>query len=140
MPAIRSVQEIAGKWGQVTPQRTQFYEQGVERPLNDWETNTAAAEDAYSQGVQRAAAEGRFGRGVAEAGTEKWRRKATTVGVQRWGPGVQVAEDDFSRGFSRYRDVIEATTLPPRYPRGDPRNMERAATMARALAAARLQG
>lgn len=140
MPAIRSVSEIAGKWGSVTPQRTAYYEQGVERPLNDWETNTAAAEDAYSQGVQRAAAEGRFGRGVAEAGTEKWRRKATTVGVQRWGPGVQVAEDDFSRGFSRYRDVIEATTLPPRYPRGDPRNMERSATMARALAAARLQG
>jgi len=140
MPAIRNISEIASKWGSVTPQRTSFYEAGVQRPLNDWETNASAAEPAYAQGVQRAATEGRFGRGVSEAGTEKWKRKATTVGVQRWGPGVQVAEDDFGRGFSRYRDVIEATTLPPRYPRGDPRNMERAATMARALAEARLRG
>ena len=140
MPKIRSMTDIANKWGSVTPQRTQFYQQGVEKPLNDWEENTMAGEQAYAQGVQQAAAEGRFGRGVSKVGTEKWKKKATTKGVQRWAPGVQGAQDDFAQGFAPYADVIEGTTLPPRYSRGDPRNMERSAAMARALAQARIQG
>jgi len=140
MPKIRSITDIANKWGTVTPQRTQYFQQGVERPLNDWEENTLAGENAYKQGVQQAANEGRFGRGVSKVGTEKWKKKATTVGVQRWAPGVQVAQDEYAKGFGPMAEVIESTDLPPRYPRGDPRNMERSAAMARALAQARIQG
>jgi len=44
-----------------------------------------------------------------------------------------VGGDDYEKGFAPYRDEIEKTALPPRYPRRDPRNIQRVATIAAAL-------
>ena len=133
MPAIRSVSDIARKWTRVTPMRSEDYREGIENPRKDWETETKAAEGAWKEGVARAATEGRFGRGVDEAGTAKWKAKSLAVGVDRWGPGVSLAGPDYERGFAPFRDVIERTTLPPRYAKGDPRNYERVKAMGQAL-------
>jgi hypothetical protein len=46
---------------------------------------------------------------------------------------VQIAKDDYAKGFGPYANVIAATTLPPRYPKGDPRNIERVSAIAQAL-------
>jgi hypothetical protein len=123
--AIRSIDKIARKWASVTPGRTEDYRAGVESPRRDWETATAAAEDTYQQGVQAAIAEKRFGKGVRSAGTDKWSRMAVEKGTQRWGPGVAMAESAYNAGFAPYRDAIERTTLPPRFARRDPRNLNR---------------
>ena len=125
MAAIRSIEKIAKKWATVTPGRTEDYRQGVESPRKDWETATAAAEDAYQAGVTQAIAEKRFGKGVRSAGTEKWQRGAIEKGTQRWGPGVAMAESQYASGFGPIRDAIERVTLPPRYARRDPRNLNR---------------
>lgn len=137
MPAIKSVADIARKYARVAPTRTEDYESGVRNPRVDWKTATAAAEPSYKEAVTRAATEGRFGKGVAAAGTEKWQKKAIDKGTQRWGPGVQIAQPDYEKAFAKYRDVIERTTLPPRYPKGDPRNIQRVAAIAKALSDAR---
>lgn len=133
MPAIRNVSSIANKWARVTPQRAKDYELGVKSPKNNWAEKTLAAADAQAQGIQEAIAEKRFERGVTKAGNEKWQRKAIAVGAQRFGPGVQAAKSDYEEGFAPYADVIEATTLPPRGSKGDPRNYERARIMGEAL-------
>jgi len=125
MAAIRSIEKIAKKWATVTPSRTQDYREGVESPRRDWEAATAGAEDAYQAGVQAAIAEKRFGKGVRSAGTEKWQRNAIEKGTQRWGPGVAMAESAYAAGFGPIRDAIERVTLPPRYARRDPRNLNR---------------
>ncbi len=138
MPEIKSSSEIAQKWATVTPQRSADYLAGVQKPKKDWATNTAAAEEAYNEGVQAAIVQGRFGRGVKNAGTPKWQRKSVEVGANRWGPGVRAAQSDYEQGFAPYRDVIERTTLPPRFARGDPRNYDRSIAMGTALHAARL--
>jgi len=140
MAAIKPTANIAEKWTRVTPQRTEDYKQGVESPRKDWAEATGAAEESYKSGVTEAAAEGRFGRGVAAAGTAKWKEKAVAKGVPRWGEGVRLAGADFAKGFGPYRDVIESTNLPPRYPKGDPRNIERVAVLAAALRAKKLAG
>lgn len=140
MPAVKSSQQIAEKWGRVTPQRSQDYKDGVQTPRKDWAENTAAAKNAYNDGVQQAIAEDRFSQGVARAGTGKWQRKASSVGSQRWGPGVAAAQGDYESGFRPYRQVIESTQLPPRYAKGDPRNIERVAAMASALHEAKVGG
>lgn len=133
MPAIRSLEVISGKWASVTPQRTGDFEAGVKNPKKDWAAQTAGAEEAYEAGVTEAIAAKRFGRGVKDAGTSKWQEKTLKIGVGRWGPGVRAAEADYADGFAPYHDTIARTTLPPRYARGDPRNIDRVATIAAAL-------
>jgi len=138
MPAIRSAKDIAAKWATVTPMRGADYEAGVRTPLKNWEVQTVAAADAWEGGVSAAIAERRFEKGVKEAGFDKWQRKTIEVGVGRWPAGVRAAQSDYEEGFAPFRDVIERTTLPPRYPRGDDRNIDRVRVMARALHEAKI--
>lgn len=133
MPEIKSASDIAAKWARVTPQRTADYEAGVRNPKRDWEQATLAAADRQAEGVQLAIQEDRYSKGVAKAGTAKWQKGATQKGPQRWSQGVQLGEDEYQSGFAPFRDVIENTTLPPRFPAGDPRNIERVKAMAEAL-------
>lgn len=133
MASIKSTSDIAAKWQRVTPQRTQDYDDGISNPRSDWETQTKAAEGRWKEGVQKAATRGAFAKGVSGAGTEKWQRKAKEIGTRRWGEGVQAAKDDYQAGFAPYADTIANTKLPPRYPKGDPRNIDRVSAIAKAL-------
>lgn len=135
MPPVRSIKEIASKWAEVTPQRAPQYERGVKNPKQNWEANTKAANDAYKAGITAAVQQDRFSKGVAKAGQQRWVDGAVTKGVARFGPGVQVAEKDFDKGFAPYRDAIEKTSLPPRFARRDPRNLERVRSMVASLIA-----
>lgn len=137
---IKSTSEIAEKWSRVTPQRTDDYAQGVRSPRRDWAQATGAAEDSYKQGVLTAAQQGRFGKGVKAAGTEKWQTKTSQKGTERWGPGVQVSRPDYEKGFAPYAEAIARVTLPPRFPAGDPRNIERVRVVAAALRQQKVKG
>lgn len=125
MAFIRSMADIARKWASVTPMRSADYEAGVKNPRRDWAQAASAAEDSWKSGVTQAAAKNLFSKGVNAAGTPRWQSGAINKGVPRWGPGVTVAEPDYSRGFAPYRDAIERVTLPTRYARRDPRNLAR---------------
>jgi len=138
MALVRPVSEIANKWATVTPGRSEEYRKGVENPLRDWEKETAAASDAYKQGVTASIGRNGFSKGVKKAGTSKWKRKVTDVGVSRWPQGVSVAKPDYEAGFAPYADVIAKTSLPPKGPKGDPRNLERVSVIAKALHARKL--
>jgi len=136
MANIRSIERIAKKWATVTPGRAEDYRLGIESPRRDWEAATAGSEPAYQAGVTQAIAEKRFGKGVHAAGTEKWQRGALEKGTQRWGPGVAMAESQYAAGFGPIRDAIERVTLPPRYARRDPRNLNRVKAIVDAVIAA----
>jgi hypothetical protein len=140
MPRIKPAAEIAAKWARVAPTRQQDYEQGVKDPSVAWAAPTAAAQDTYEAGVTEAIQTKRYARGVNAAGDETWRRKVGDQGAQRWAPGVRAAQADYEKGFAPMAAVIERTQLPPRGPRGDERNMQRAAVMAKALSEARRRG
>ena len=133
MPKIKSSAEIAQKWARVTPERTEDYKLGVENPKEDWAKKTQDAKEAYKLGIQESISKDRFANGVARVGTEKWKKKAIEKGGLRWGPGVSIAGPDYEAGFKPYADTIAATSLPPRYAKGDPRNIARVAAMAAAL-------
>lgn len=140
MPNVRSSSEVAEKWGRVTPERAQDYADGVQNPKKDWAQATKNSEDTYKQGVLASISRGAFGKGVDKAGTSKWQKGAVEKGVDRFGPGVQVAQDDYEKGVAPYLDVIERTTLPPRYPKGDPRNIARVQAIAKALHDKKVKG
>jgi len=133
MAVIKDLASIREKFARVTPGRAEDFRLGVETTKKDWAGVTAGAEGSYAAGVQAAISAKRFGKGVRAAGTERWRGKTLAVGVERWGSGVAAGVADYEKGFGPYRETIEATKLPPRYPTGDPRNIERVKAIAAAL-------
>jgi len=136
---IKSIAAITEKWERVTPLRSQDYTEGVRTTRKDWEALTIAAAENYAQGVTAAIADQRFQRGVAKAGTEKWKKNTIEKGGTRWGQGVRMGGMEYARGFAPYRDALEALVLPPRGPRGDPRNIERVRLIAETLHALKRQ-
>jgi len=133
MAAIKSLASVRAKYARVTPERTGDYEAGVKAPRADWAERATAAAPAYKAGVQAAITRNAFEQGVKKAGTAVWQGRATTVGVDRYGPGVLAGVAKYEAGFAPYRDVIERTQLPPRYPTGDARNYERVKAIGEAL-------
>lgn len=114
------------------------YTSSVQASGQDWEANTKASEPNYVAGVQQAAADGRFGRGVAAAGAAKFVTRASTLGSQRYPTGIAAAEGDWARGTQPYLDALKSIELPPRRPKGDPSNMQRAQAVAAKLRAMKL--
>ena len=125
MVAIRSIDEIALKWSTVTPQRAEQYRKGIENPIGDWRTSTLAANDNWKVGVTEAVAADRFKTGVEAVDNNKWQTQTLLKGVSRWGVGVQLATDAYRKGFAPFRNALAALTLPPRFARRDPRNLDR---------------
>lgn len=140
MPAIRPIGSVASKWAQRAGTAGPQYADGVKSPKADWATNASAGQSNWEAGTQAAAVAKSFGKGVTRAGTAKWQGKAIGKGVQRYGPGVADAQPDYQAGFEPYANVISSTTLPPKFAKGDPRNVQRVQVMAAALRKAKMQG
>lgn len=137
---VKSAGEIAKKWVRVTSERAVDYEEGVRNPKKDWASETKKAEKNYEVGIAASIRDKRFGKGVDKAGTSKWQEGAVTKGVVRFGPGVAVAEAKYEEGFAPYRETLERLDLPPRYPKGDPRNYERVKAVGQALHEKKIKG
>ncbi len=133
MAEIKSMAAIRDKWTRVTPGRTEDYKLGIKNPRRDWEKETAAAKGNWKAGIDAAAAKDLFGKGVAKAGTKKWQAKALAKGPGRFAEGVYIAGPDYESGFKPYRDAIEKVDLGPRFPRRDPRNLDRVKRVVTAL-------
>ncbi len=138
MAEIRSLAKVREKWTRVTPMRSEDFRLGVESPRRDWATQAIAGKENWKQGITAAAANDQFAKGVTAAGSGKWKEKALTKGPGRFAEGVMTAGGDFEKGFQPYADVIASTTLPPRFPKGDPRNVERVRVMSSALRAKKM--
>lgn len=137
---MKSASEIAQKFARVTPGRSADYQSGIaDTSADEYASATIAAEEAYEQGVTQAMAEDRFGKGVSR-GKDKWKRKSEGIGTQRYPTGVSAAAQDYEEGFAPYADVISGLTLPPRGPKGDPKNIERVRAVAEALRKKKVSG
>lgn len=133
MPAIKSLDRISKKWVAQSAVSEPSYLEGVENPTKDWEKETLAAEAIFEAAIQKAIQAKTFGKGVRRAGTEKWQLNAISKGPARWSQGIALAENAYADGFAPYADVIRNLTLPPRGPKGDPKNIARVAALAKAL-------
>lgn len=131
MPKIRG--NPAEKWTRRASVATEDYQQGINNPRADWAQATAGAAQAYTQGIQQAIQRKAWEKGIQKSGTEKWRRKATEVGTSRYPQGVQVSQPDYENAVKPYLDTISSIALPPRGPKGDPRNLDRVKIIAEAL-------
>lgn len=133
MVATKPLDQVVDKWQRKVAAAGPDYIAGVNNPKADWQAETSKAAGRYKQGVTQAAAEGRFEKGVAKAGTEKWKRGATGKGADRWPTGVAAAVSDYSSGMGEVLNTIGGVTLPPRGPKGDPANYARVQAIGTAL-------
>jgi hypothetical protein len=127
---IKSTQDIAKKFVSRAGVAGNDYADGVRAAGGDWEANAKAAEDNYKQSVTQAANEGRFGKGIANAGAAKYTEKASTLGAQRYPTGVAASEGAYSRGVGPHLDMMRSLELPARRPKGQ--NSARADAVAQA--------
>lgn len=135
-----SASVIAARFVKYAPQRQDRYEDGVRNPSEDWEKQTKDAEPNYEKGIQAAIARKAFGKGVVKCGTSRQQSKTIVKGIPRWVEGISGAEADMASAMGPVVAVIEATTLPPRYPTGDERNYERVKSIGKALRKAKEEG
>ena len=135
MAEIKALSAIADKWTRVTPGRTSDYKLGIQNPKRDWQDEALAAKDNWKAGIDAAAAKDLFAKGIVKAGTSKWREKALKKGPGRFAEGVYLAGPDYEKGFAPYHAAIERVDLGPRFPRRDPRNLERVKKIVDALIA-----
>src|SRR5262245_33869117 len=132
---IRDTASIAKKFVSRAAAAAGDYKTGVEAAGQDWQTNTERSGDNYAAGVQQAIGDKRFEKGVSAAGSAKFVQRASTLGASRFPVGVGAAEADFARGAAPYLDALKSMELPPRRPKGDPANQQRAQAVAMRLRA-----
>lgn len=140
MADIKSLDKIGKKWTEVTPQRAGEYLEGVKNPRRSWQQGAEDAEASYEAGVTEAIANKSFAKGVAQAGDTKWKEGAIKKGASRWPEGVRLGGDAYREGFAPFHSKIQATTLPPRGPKGDPRNYDRVRAIGEALHEEKVKG
>lgn len=134
---VPAAAEVARKYVDVTPARATYYEAGVKGKGPDWEAAAVAAAKNYKAAVSAADIDRRFIGGVkGKAG--KFNRKVEAVGVSRYGPGVQAAEEDFRAGVDDYLKELAALDVPERGPRGSTGNYDRVRKIGEALNKRRL--
>jgi len=137
-PSVPPADEVAKKWKDETPRRASYYEKNTPPAAAAWEANASAAAPTYKSAVQATDIDKRFKGGIKKAGAGKFQRKVTSVGVARFGPGVEAAEGDMKTGVEPFLSVIAATEISERKPRGDPSNYARVKEIGDALHKKRL--
>lgn len=140
MAEIKPLSEIRDKWTRVTPGRTEDYKLGVKNPKRDWADEATASKDNWKAGIDAAAGQDMYAKGIEKAGTKKWQDKALKKGPGRFSEGVYLAGPDYEKGFQRFHDAIARVDLGPRFPRRDPRNIDRVKRIVEALVTEKTTG
>lgn len=132
---VPDVGKVAKKWASRSQGASGDYSDGVQSTAKDWQAAATAGGANYRAGVTAAAAAGRFEKGVARVGTQKWRQNAISKGPMRYSQGVGVAEPDFSSAMAPVLQTIGSIDLPPRQPTGSDANIARVAAISKGLRA-----
>lgn len=135
---VKSAAEVATKWAGVASQRGTEYKAGVAGAGPDWQKGAVNAAPAFKAAVQAPNIQQLFSGGVTKAGSDKYVRKASGVGADRYGPGVTAAQPDYQAGMDPMLATIASVNLPDRAPRGNTNNLNRVAAVDAALHAKRL--
>lgn len=136
--SVMNVADAAKKFADRASAATPEYKSGLQGSGDAWQRNTAAGEQNYNQGVQAGISRGAFGKGVKSVSGTDFENAAITKGGNRYADGVRTGAPNWATGFQPYADALSKLNLPPRAPKGDPRNMQRATDVAMALNKARV--
>lgn len=124
---------FCNRWRHRTAEASGEYIEGVKNPRRSWGKCTCEAQDRYKAGVDKAHGRGAFKKGVKKTGLVGWKVKTLLKGPARFAEGVHGAGDAFAKGYKPYHSHFPSIFMPTRFPRGDPRNIQRCAAVTRAF-------
>ena len=137
---VKDASASAQKFVQRAQAAAPDYQKGVTGAGSTWVAHASAANDSYVAGVTAAANAGRFAKGVLAAGPAKYETNASGKGAQRYPQGVAQAGPLWQQKTQPYLDTLAALSLPPRRPKGDPANWQRAQAVGDALRKKKIGG
>jgi hypothetical protein len=137
---VKDVATAAAKFVKNGSAAGEDYANGVRGAGQRWQTNAAAGEQNFAQGVQDAIARKAFSKGIQESGAAHYEQQAITVGAQRFPQGIRAAQQAWQDGTAPFIQAIASANLPPRGPKGDPRNQARSQMMAEILRKKKVSG
>jgi len=122
----QTLSEVQAKWGDVTPGRAKYYKSGVEKNTN-WQDRTKDSKDLYGAAIAAPDIPDRYAFGIEKTGLSGWKKKTVEKGVPVWANRVRMYAPDFGKEFADYYNELGALkgSKPERFPKGDPRNLER---------------
>lgn len=135
---VKPIEQSASKWNENASRAGEEFATNAAAAAEEWARNTSASVDTYGSAISAPGIKERFRRGVARAGAQKFARKISEVGRDRYGPGISAARDDYKTGAEPYFSTLQSITLDPRKPRGDPANYRRVEQIGKSLNAKRL--
>lgn len=107
MPRI-SPTDAAAKWVQRTSAAVPDYQAGVMRVTQAPGQAAARQQQAYLNGVQAAAASGKWANNVGAVSLQDWQTAASQKGGQRLAQGVQQAQAKMEGAMARVFPMIDA--------------------------------
>jgi hypothetical protein len=133
MPKTKGTTATVDKWQRRSSVAGPDYLNGVNNPSKPWDQAAKEGAANYKSQVVMAANEGRFEKGVARVGNDKWQKGATQKGPARFVEGVMVGSGNFQDGITKVLSTIEGVALPARGPKGSPANYQRVTPIGEAL-------
>lgn len=130
---VKDVATAAAKFVKNGAAAGEDYANGVRGAGQRWQQGAAAGEGNYAAGVQEAIGRKAFSKGVNDAGGAHYEDRAVNVGAQRFPQGIRSAQQAWADGTAPFIQAIASANLPPRGPKGDPRNQQRSQMMAEIL-------
>lgn len=134
---VPPVSQVVADWKAGAAGATTKYATNTAAASNAYQSGVAGANANYVQAVTEAASAGRWQRGTENKGGF-YATRASTIGAQRWSPGINASEQQYQAAMQRNLSIIGGLTLPPALPRGNPGNLQRVSIIDEALHAARL--
>lgn len=122
---VRNAAESAKKFVARAQAASADYQAGVQGAGQRWQQGAEASEEAWAEGTRQAISEGRFRRGVARSGAQKYQDNAVRLGPERFRTGVANAEAAYNRGVAPFVSAMSGATLSPRGARGSAQNARR---------------
>lgn len=122
---VRSLDETVKRWLEKAAGGAAYYESGVKGAGEDWFKGAVGAGAAYKGGVSAGNIQALFEGGVRKAGAEKYVRKASGVGKDRFPGGIADGAPDFRSGIDPMLSTIAGLTLTARGARASEVNWSR---------------
>lgn len=136
--SVKTAEVSAAKWATRAGGAQQEYQDRAVAAAAVWLLNAGRAQNTYQAAITVGNIAARWAAGIRRAGQEKYSRKVSAVGGQRYGAGVGAAQPDYQGGVGPFLQKLASLTLSQRQPRGSEANITRVREVATALHAERL--
>lgn len=90
--AMKNASQVADKWSRNLAGSTESIRAGVQSVTTNPAEKAIAAKERYVQGVQRAAAEGKYERGLRKVSLQMWQESMINKGLSRIASGASAGK------------------------------------------------